>query len=264
MRFLKALGVLLLLAVPCLLLAWGALAIAQTGLLDAGSKGAPAPLTVSASDDANASPGASGSVPAGRFSAENVELEFGTSGTRRRVSFTVESDLLKDVSDLSKATAGQLQIGDQYLESQTRRLAEQYAKAKDDEARAKLKGELAKAIERHFDVRHEIRKREIDELEARVKTLREHLAKRGEARQTIVQMRLGQFISAAEGLGWDADLGGGRSSRSGAALDALQSLRGGSTEERKLEDLLEQSREVVPQSSSQNAAADEESPAPRR
>jgi hypothetical protein len=234
MRFFKALGVLLLVAVPCLLFAWGAMAIGQTG--------------------------ASGAVSGSTAAAESVPA-VQSSSTRRRA----ELDPLKDVSDLTKATAGQLQIGDQYIESQTRRLAEEYAKAKDDEARAKLKGELAKTIERHFDVRHEIRKREIDELEARVKTLREHLAKRGEARQSIVQMRLGQFISAAEGLGWDADFGGGRSSRSGAAWDVLQqTLRSGSTEERKLEDLLKHTREVVPQSSSDNAAADEESPAPRR
>jgi hypothetical protein len=240
MRYFKSLGVLLLLVAACVLLALGAMAIGQTGaeVSRSASKTAPAPESVptlqSAVDDEAP---AGQSVPAVQStdniavsgseqgpveqSAVNTAISF---GTRTRA----EADPLQNVSDLTKAIAGQLQSGDQYLEVQTRRLAEQFAQAKDDESRAKLKGELAKAIERHFDVRHEIRKREIEQLEAQVKKLREHLAKRGEARQSIVQMRLGQFISAAEGLGWDADLGGGRvrqgrwsSSGPAASYDAL-------------------------------------------
>jgi len=256
MRFFKALGLVLLLAVPCLLLTWGAMAIGQTATPGTGTNAPPASSGMSVSAPQQADP-----------YAVQLELGLGPLGTGRAVSVSlIAADPLKDVSDLAKATAGLLQSSDQYLESQTRRLAEEYAKAKDDEARAKLKGELAKTIERHFDVRHEIRKREIDQLEARVKKLREHLAKRGEARQTIVQMRVGQFISAAEGLGWDADFGGGRSSRAGAAWNVLeQSLRGSSsTEYQKLEDLLEQSGEVVPQSSSQNVPVEGTPPAPRR
>jgi len=255
MRFFKTLGVLLLLAVPCLLLAWGAMAIGQTAALDAGTNAPPASSGISVSTPQQAD-----------RSAVQLELGLGPLGTGRAVSVSlIAADPLKDVSDLAKVTVGLLQNGDQYLESQTRALVEEYAQAKDDEARAKLKGELAKTIERHFDVRHEIRKREIDQLEAQVKKLREHLAKRGEARQTIVQMRVGQFISAAEGLGWDADFGGGRSSsfggvRPSSAVPASDALlrKLYDTNESNLEEVLRHAPAAQAQeSSSRNVPAAE-------
>lgn len=210
MRLFRIVGVSVLAVMLCLLLGWGTMVIVHAGPQDAASgieevpaaAGAPAAEDAASAIESPAVPSAAG-PPA--FGA--VGVPYSSFPPRRRIG----SNPLKDVTDLGKATTAQLQAGDRFLESETRRLAEQYAKAEDAEVQAKLKGELAKTIEKHFDVRHQVRKREIDQLEARVKKLREHLQKREGARKAIVEMRLGQFISAAEGLGWDTDFGRTRS-----------------------------------------------------
>ena len=219
MRLSRIIGVSVLSVGLCLLLAWATMVIVHAAPQEVGSgvERFPAPAV--------APPDPSAAQPATDPSAAELEVYFapvrppgsrsgGGAGSGMRTS----RDPLKDVSDLSKATSSQLQSGDRYLESKTRRLAAQYAQAKDTEeqpVRANLKSELDKTIRQHFDVRHQVRKREIDELEARVRRLREHLQKRQQARQTICEMRLNQFTTAAEGLGWDADFGRGRSSSYG-------------------------------------------------
>ncbi len=211
MGLFRMVGVSVLSVALCLLLGWGTMVLVHAGPQDAASgieifpaaTGAPAGYHPPSGTQPPPSPA---SVPPGK------PTSYSSSRSRTR------SNPLKDVTDLGKATTAQLQGADRFLESETRRLTEQYAKAEDAEARAKLKGELAKTIEKHFDVRHQVRKREIDQLEARVKKLREHLQKREGARQAIVEMRLGQFISAAEGLGWDTDLGRTRSASGVPAL----------------------------------------------
>lgn len=196
MKFWKLLAVSVLLAVPCVLLAWGAVAIGQSAGIAVGTSSTPGQPAQR--------PGA---PSADSFSARTrYDGGIGAYDGMSRQMGTV--DPLKDVSDLSKATAEQLQMSDAYLDGQTQILTGRYARAEDAGARAGLKDELGKTIERHFDVRHETRKREIDELEGRVRRLREHLQRRQQARQTIVEMRLKQFVSKVEGLGWDADLDG--------------------------------------------------------
>lgn len=239
MRLFRIVGLSVLSVVLCLFLAWGAMVIVHAGEEKAsGIEGFPAAAGAPAAEDAASDPVPPGesAVPPGfnfedAFNVEDAKsIDFEAvpevvGGVRRQVprARAVGSDPLKDVADLGKATANQLQGGDRFLESETRRLAEQYAKAEDAEARDKLKGELAKTIEKHFDVRHQDRKREIDQLEARVRKLREHLQKRERARQAIVEMRLGQFISAAEGLGWDTDFGRTRSAYGPPGLRPLPS-----------------------------------------
>jgi hypothetical protein len=212
MKYWKVVAVSLLFAVPCVLLAWGAAAIGQSAGIAVTTEATPAqgpqPPVVTTTETnifRGSGGGASGSGWAGAWlggAPENAARSYSVSIS------AAQTDPLKDVTDLGKASDDQLQQGDGYLEAKTRDLAQQYAQAKGAEAQAKLKTELTQTIEKHFDVRHEIRKREIDQLEARVKQLREHLQKREAARRTIVDMRLGQFINAAEGLGWDTDLGG--------------------------------------------------------
>ena len=201
MRLFRIVGISVLSVGLCLLLGWGTMVIVHADPQDAASGIEEFPAAAGAPASYLPLPG---TQPPPTVNVPPGKPSFYSSSRRR-------SNPLKDVTDLGKATTAQLQSGDRFLESDTRRLAEQYAKAEDAEAKAKLKGELAKTIERHFDVRHQVRKREVDELEARVKKLREHLQKREGARQTIVEMRLGQFISAAEGLGWDTDFGRARS-----------------------------------------------------
>ncbi len=235
MRFFKIVGISMLSVAFCLFMGWAAMVMVHAGEDGASELTAfPAPPaaegdlaaddTVPATEPPLAPPGVPPLAPPSDvrrgtdpFGAEDFVLSDDVLGGEPYADSLIRrrgSDPLKDITELGKATAAQLQAGDRYLESKTRRLAEQYAKTKDTEGqpnRDKLKGELAKTIERHFDVRHQVRKREIDQLEARVRRLRGHLQKRQGARQAIVEMRVKQFISAAEGLGWDADFGGSRS-----------------------------------------------------
>ncbi len=202
MRPFRIVSVSVLSVALCLVMAWGTMVIVHA----APEEGAPATQQL-----------APAALPLGNPARQprNAQqlLDF-TSSPRGPTKARPGDDPLKEVieTDVAKAAAGQLQKLDRYLQSRTQHLAQQYAQTEETEARTKLKGELIQAIEKHFDVRHQIRKREVDELEARVRKLREHLQKRQGARQTIVEMRLNRFISAAEGLGWDTDLGSSRSS----------------------------------------------------
>jgi hypothetical protein len=213
----RVIGVCALLVAPCLLLAWSAVAadgagqtIGTTG--GYGATGAPPPPARPASRTTTAT-GQTGVGIGEAPVVQSFQPAYGSRTTGRATTVLGEfADPLADVTDLSQATAGELNGSDGVLEWQTQRLAKQYANAEDQQTKAELKGELAELIQRHFDVKHEIRKREIDDLEARVTELREHLQRRQDARQAIVDTRLGQFINTADGLGWDVDAGTGPSS----------------------------------------------------
>ena len=132
--------------------------------------------------------------------------------------------------DLAFLNVRELESAERALESMTRDLVGSYARADDDRARQKLQSELAEAVEKHFQVRQEIREREIAELEAQVGRLRDLLEKRNQAKQTIVQTRLNQLLQAAKGLGWDVDLGGLKKPASSAwqqPANVQNVLRGG-------------------------------------
>ncbi len=124
----------------------------------------------------------------------------------------VREDPLKDVKnagDLVSLTVEKLNQADRYLESQTQVAARGYKDASDQPQRDKFRAELATLIQKHFEVRHAIRQKEIADLEAQVQRLRGLLQKRKQAQKNIVDMRLQQFVRTADGLGWDASLGGG-------------------------------------------------------
>lgn len=77
-----------------------------------------------------------------------------------------------------------------------------YAAAANDHERTKIKAGISKILERQFDLQQQMRKLELDPIEARVKRLRELIDKRNQARKTIVEKRLDQLLRDAEGLGW--------------------------------------------------------------
>ncbi len=108
---------------------------------------------------------------------------------------------------------------DRWIQSRTQELARQlsthFAEKGPGEEIIDTQKKLSKVILAHFDVRQEIRKREIKELETRVKKLREHLDKRAESRDLIAGTRLQQLITTAEGLGWDDKASGARTVPSG-------------------------------------------------
>ena len=82
------------------------------------------------------------------------------------------------------------------------RLAAEYAATEDGEKRAAIKAELLKVLSEQFETQQQIRERELADVEARVKKLRELTQKRRDAQKTIVDQRLDQLLREAEGLGW--------------------------------------------------------------
>ncbi len=90
----------------------------------------------------------------------------------------------------------------QQAQAEERVLIAQYAAATNDQERTQLKELLSKSIDGQFDLQQQIRQRELQPIEARVKRLRELIEKRNQARKTIVERRLDQVLREAEGLGW--------------------------------------------------------------
>ena len=81
-------------------------------------------------------------------------------------------------------------------------LVQQLKNAKSDDEIDKLKGQLDEALEKSFAMRQKRHTQEIEELEAKVKTLKELVAKRQEKRREIVANRREQILREAQGLGW--------------------------------------------------------------
>jgi peptidoglycan hydrolase CwlO-like protein len=81
-------------------------------------------------------------------------------------------------------------------------IVQQLKDAKSDSEIEKLKGQLDEALEKSFAMRQKRHSQEIEELEAKVKTLKELVAKRQEKRREIVANRRDQILRDAQGLGW--------------------------------------------------------------
>jgi len=87
-------------------------------------------------------------------------------------------------------------------EQEQHRLLTNYAQSTDEKQRAAIKEALSKVLQRQFDLQIQQHEREVSEIEARVKKLREMIAKRNAARQSIVSSRLDQLVNEADGMGW--------------------------------------------------------------
>jgi hypothetical protein len=81
-------------------------------------------------------------------------------------------------------------------------LVQKLKDAKSDSEIEKLKGQLDEALEKSFAMRQKRHTQEIEELEAKVKSLKELVAKRQEKRREIVANRREQILRDAQGLGW--------------------------------------------------------------
>ena len=92
-------------------------------------------------------------------------------------------------------------------EQEQHRLLTNYAQSTDEKQRAAIKEALSKVLQRQFDLQIQQREREVSQIEARVKKLREMIAKRNAARQTIVTGRLDQLLNEMDGMGWVAPSG---------------------------------------------------------
>jgi hypothetical protein len=74
--------------------------------------------------------------------------------------------------------------------------------AKSDSEVEKIKVRLDEALEKAFALRQKRHAQEIEELEAKVKKLKELVAKRQENRREIIANRRDQILRDAQGLGW--------------------------------------------------------------
>jgi hypothetical protein len=98
-----------------------------------------------------------------------------------------------------------LQQEDQVHIKAIRDLVSKYQHADESHKREDIREELSKVIAKHFEVRQQIRARELEELEAQVSRLRELHNRREQEKEQIVRDRLQQLLRDAEGLGWGAD-----------------------------------------------------------
>ena len=84
------------------------------------------------------------------------------------------------------------------LERQTRDQAEQYRRANKD-AQAKIKEKLVEIVNKHFEVRQQLRNLEVKHLEQQLKQLRDKIDQREKKRKEIVEKRIFELIGADEG-----------------------------------------------------------------
>jgi hypothetical protein len=211
MTFSRTFALSLLLATGCLVLAWAGMAIGQGADVLPAPASSPPDLPPAATPPTVVPPAPAGMPPTAR-SYGGGEYGGGRSlyqpdGGYGRLLGENPLKNVKNASDLASLTIDKLIEANGHLEFTTQSTFQDYKNAADDEARGKLKTTLADVIQKNFEVRHEIRRREIAELEAQVKRLRDLLEKRKQAQKNIVDMRLHQFIGAADGLGWDATPG---------------------------------------------------------
>jgi hypothetical protein len=88
------------------------------------------------------------------------------------------------------------------LSQQAEQLARQFAEAKSDGDRDKIKGQLSEILEKQFDQRQKRHEEEIKQLEAQIKKLKDLVDKRQENRREIIGARLNQIVKESQGLGW--------------------------------------------------------------
>jgi hypothetical protein len=119
----------------------------------------------------------------------------------------------------------ELAMKDSELEGTVHTFLQMYSAAENDNDRAEIRENLTKTLVEQFAIRQQRREREIAEIEARVKRLRDALKKRADAKQKIIEQRLNELLSDAEGLGWGdagasgfAPPGGGRFGFGGAGV----------------------------------------------
>jgi hypothetical protein len=90
------------------------------------------------------------------------------------------------------------------LEQQSHELMRKYVDTDDAPLREKAKAQLREMLSKQFDLQNQRRSLELTRIEERLGKLRDQLKRRTDARDQIVDQRLLQLVSEAEGLGWAA------------------------------------------------------------
>jgi hypothetical protein len=91
---------------------------------------------------------------------------------------------------------------DEHLETWVSKALAEYAKTEDKNDRTKRQDEIAKALDRIFDIRQQRRIQELEALEQRVQKLRVTLETREKLKADILKNRMDYLIREADGLGW--------------------------------------------------------------
>lgn len=91
---------------------------------------------------------------------------------------------------------------DAQLETWVSQALSTYAQTEDQDARAKQRDEIAKALDQIFDIRQEQRVNELMALQARVQKLGVTLDQRATSKNEILKNRLDYLLREADGLGW--------------------------------------------------------------
>jgi hypothetical protein len=113
---------------------------------------------------------------------------------------------------------------DEHLETWVSRALADYARNEDQNTRKQQRDEIAKALDRIFDIRQERRMEELETLEERVQKLRGTLETREKLKSDILKNRLDYLIREADGLGWGDGLPApGRSAPTGMGASGRSS-----------------------------------------
>jgi hypothetical protein len=88
------------------------------------------------------------------------------------------------------------------LEGATQQLLQQLRSVESAGDRSPILDQLSETVEKHFEVRQQIREKELEALEARVKKLRDLHEKREDAKADILRQRVDELVRVSEGLGW--------------------------------------------------------------
>jgi hypothetical protein len=90
------------------------------------------------------------------------------------------------------------------MQSQSRatELAQQLAKAENEDEKGKIREKLTEVLNQIFDEHMQQQQKEMDELEKQIANLRTLMRKRSAAKNEIVERRIEQMIDDAKGLGW--------------------------------------------------------------
>ncbi len=94
------------------------------------------------------------------------------------------------------------------LAHQSHSLLSQYSASEEAAAKDDLKKQIRDVLAKQFDVQRQRREQELARVEDRLRKLRDQFRKRVDARETIIDRRLENLTSEAEGLGWGAPDGG--------------------------------------------------------
>jgi hypothetical protein len=102
------------------------------------------------------------------------------------------------------------------LDRQSDDLVKQYGATEDYSQREKLRTQLRELLVKQFDAQQLRREKELERVEKRISDLRAQIKKRTSARDTIVDRRLENLTSDADGLGWTPPAGVGPAGLTGA------------------------------------------------